>query len=329
MASSPVMMQSMCNNQINNNLGIYGSQFNQVNYGATQFDATFATPVVTPDFGAVMVNPQTLAMPAMNFSGVSPQMVPMAYPTIATPQMMPVMDISMSSVSPPPMAPLPSLITTGVPVMGYSMVPMPNGMAIMGIPQASGSLSPEGMGYILPEMNACSPPCSISRSCSPNSSLEEIPFAHEASNEEVSRDRLPSTTSSGSLDSNGMISKKELVENCLNEIDHIFGSRVQTAGMRGPTVMRIKVKTRPALEKIIDLLRALEQNCTITAISCPKSTKKGKQHIRGFLAYLQTSTVAEISRVQQVFDNFNASHMNGCDAPFKSLEVNPQKKNQN
>lgn len=210
------------------------------------------------------------------------------------------------------------------------MLPMPNGMAMMGIPQASGSLSPEGMGYLLPEMNACSPPCSISRSCSPNSSLEEIPFSHETSNEEVSRDRrLPSTCSSGSLDSNGMISKKELVENCLNEIDQIFGSRVQTAGMRGPTVMRIKVKTRPALEMIVDLLRVLEHNCTITAISCPKSTKKGKQHIRGFLAYLQANTVAEISRVQHVFDEFNATHMNGSDAPFKSLEVNPQKKNQN
>lgn len=328
MASSTIMMQSMCNNQINNDLGMYGSQFNQVNYGVTQFDTAYATPVVTPDFGAVMVNPQTLAMPAMNFSGVSPQMVPMAYPAISPPPMMPVLDINMQSVS-PPMAALPSLIPTGVPVMGYSMVPMPNGMAIMGIPQASGSLSPEGMGYILPETSACSPPCSISRSCSPNSSMEEIPFVQEASNEEVSRDRLPSSGSSGSLDSNGMISKKELVENCLNEIDHIFGSRVQTAGMRGPTVMRIKVKTRPALEQIVDLLRALEKNCTITAISCPKSTKKGKQHIRGFLAYLQTSTVAEISRVQHVFDEFNASHMSGSDAPFKSLEVNPQKKNQN
>merc|ERR1712038_1841963 len=143
----------------------------------------------------------------------------------------------------------------------------------------------------------------------------------------VSGDRLPSTTSSGSLDSNGMISKKELVENCLNEIDHIFGSRVQTAGMRGPTVMRIKVKTRPALEKIVALLRSLEQNCNITAISCPKSTKKGKQHIRGFLAYIQTSTVHEIPQLQAVFDNFNSTHTTGETAPFKTLEINPQKKN--
>merc|ERR1711936_1390196 len=126
--------------------------------------------------------------------------------------------------------------------------------------------------------------------------------------------------SNDSLDSSSsVISKKELVENCLNEIDHIFGSRVQTAGMRGPTVMRIKVKTRPALEKIVDLLRALEKNCNITAISCPKSTKKGKQHIRGFLAYIQTSNVANISLVQRVFDDFNQKHTSGEDAPFKTL----------
>jgi len=91
--------------------------------------------------------------------------------------------------------------------------------------------------------------------------------------------------------------------------------------------MRIKVKTRPALELIVQLLETLEQNCTITAISCPKSTKKGKQHIRGFLAYIQTSNVANISHVQRVFDDFNQKHTTGEDAPFKTLEINPQKKN--
>merc|ERR1712038_1690608 len=109
-------------------------------------------------------------------------------------------------------------------------------------------------------------------------------------------------------------------------IDSIFGDRVQTTGMRGPTVMRIKVKTRPALELIVELLRALEQNSSIVGISCPKSTKKGKQHIRGFLAYIQTSTVAEIAKVQAAFDSFNRAHTVGEDSPFKTLEVNPQKK---
>merc|ERR1712198_817778 len=235
----------------------------------------------------------------MGSPGCSPQMIPLGMP----------------SVSPPPMAFVPT-----VPMMGYSVVPMQQGMTTtLVFPSAS----PENQMYLLPDMALTPPLGSISRSCSP----VNMPVEHV---EEVVRERLPSCGSNDSLDSSSsVISKKELVENCLNEIDHIFGSRVQTAGMRGPTVMRIKVKTRPALEQIVDLLRALEQNCTITAISCPKSTKKGKQHIRGFLAYLQTSTVAEISRVQHVFDEFNASHMSGSDAPFKSLEVNPQKKNQN
>merc|ERR1711953_938338 len=55
---------------------------------------------------------------------------------------------------------------TGVPVMGYSMVPVPNGLTMMGLPQASGSLSQESLGYLIPEM-AFTPPGSISRSCSP------------------------------------------------------------------------------------------------------------------------------------------------------------------
>merc|ERR1719461_2067471 len=277
------------------------------------------------------MNPQTLPMPAMNYSASpSPQMVPMAYP------MMPMMDIT--SITPPPVAPMGSFVPTAVPMMGYSIVPMAsNGMPMVGIPQASSSYSSENMQFLLPEL-AFTPPqqtFSISRSCSPVSDAV-LPEVYEPARrpvQEVSRERLPSEGSSESLDSTstsgttGVISKKELVEYCLNEIDSIFGDRVQTTGMRGPTVMRIKVKTRPALELIIELLRALEQNSSIVGISCPKSTKKGKQHIRGFLAYIQSSTVAEIAKVQRVFDEFNRRNEKNGEVPFKSLEVNPQKKN--
>merc|ERR1719373_68579 len=276
------------------------------------------------------MNPQTLPMPAMNYSASpSPQMIPMApYP------MMPMMDIT--SITPPPVAPMGSFAPTAVPMMGYSIVPLAsNGMPMVGIPQASASYSSENMQFLLPEL-AFTPPqqtFSISRSCSPvsDAALPEMPARQPV--QEVSRERLPSEGSSGSLDSTstsgttGVISKKELVEYCLNEIDSIFGDRVQTTGMRGPTVMRIKVKTRPALELIVELLRALEQNSSIVGISCPKSTKKGKQHIRGFLAYIQSSTVAEIAKVQRVFDEFNRSNQKNGEVPFKSLEVNPQKKN--
>jgi len=317
------MMQNMCNNQINNDLGMLtGSQLNQVNY-VSNYDSH--TPVRSELTGGVYLN-QTLPLPPMAYSpGCSPQMVPLGMPAISPPPMdfttmgmaavtPPLMNYDLPSVSPPPMAFVPS-----VPMMGYSVVPMQQGMTTtLVFPSAS----PENhMGYLMPEMALTPPLGTVSRSCSP----VNMPVEHV---EEVVRERLPSCGSSASMDSSSssVISKKELVENCLSQIDEIFGNRVQTAGMRGPTVMRIKVKTRPALEKIVALLRTLEQNCNITAISCPKSTKKGKQHIRGFLAYIQTNTVNEIPRVQAVFDSFNRAHTTGEDSPFKTLEVNPQKK---
>lgn len=319
--ASTIMMQNMCNNQ---DLGMYGSHNNQIYYGSTyETNPTYApalpSPAVSPDClsaGGMVMNPQTLAMPPMNYSGgVSPQMMPMGYPAY-NPHMMPMLDMNMPSISPPPMGHVSGLMPA-LPMMGYSMLPIPQaGMTLVRLPQSK-SLSPEPMGFLMPEMYP------VSRSVSPTSSDEfvlpnVVGVDHHVP--EVNRERLPS------VDSNGMISKKELVESCLNQIDQIFGNRVQTTGMRGPTVMRIKVKTRPSLELIVNLLKALEQNCTITAISCPKSTKKGKQHIRGFLAYIQTSHVANIPRIQCVFDEFNRAHTNGEAAPFKTLEVNPQKK---
>jgi len=319
--ASTIMMQNMCNNQIKNDLGMYnGSQLTPLNYVSTYDSAP--TPVRTDLTGGVYMN-QTLPMPAMAYSpGCSPQMVPLGMPSINPPPMdftmglpavtPPLVNYDLPSVSPPPMAFVPT-----VPMMGYSVLPMQQGMTTLVFPSAS----PDNhMGYLLPEMALTPPLGSVSRSCSP----VNMPIEHV---EEVVRERLPSCGSSSSMDSSSsVISKKELVENCLSQIDQIFGSRVQTAGMRGPTVMRIKVKTRPALEKIVALLRTLEQNCNITAISCPKSTKKGKQHIRGFLAYIQTSTEIEIPQVQAVFDSFNRAHTTGEGAPFKTLEVNPQKK---
>merc|ERR1719491_621880 len=231
------------------------------------------------------MNPQTFPMPAMNYSASpSPQMIPLAYPP-----MMPLMDLT--SITPPPVAPMGSFVPTAVPMMGYSIVPLAsNGMPMLGLPQASSSYSSENMQFLLPEL-AFTPhqqTFSISRSCSPASDavLPEMYEPVRQPVQEVSRERLPSEEgSSGSLDStstSGVISKKELVEYCLNEIDSIFGDRVQTTGMRGPTVMRIKVKTRPALESIVELLRALEQNSSIVGISCPKSRKRAKSTFVGF-----------------------------------------------
>merc|ERR1719447_2321054 len=114
--------------------------------------------------------------------------------------------------------------------MGYSMIPLPQGMTtFINVPTASAS--PENnFGYLLPEMALTPPLASISRSCSP------VSIAPVESVEEINRERLPSSNSSSSIvtTASGVISKKELVEDCLMKIDQIFGDRVQTTGMRGP-----------------------------------------------------------------------------------------------
>merc|ERR1719268_646331 len=151
--ASTIMMQNMCNNQINNDLGMLtGSQLNQVNY-VSNYDSH--TPVRSELTGGVYLN-QTLPLPPMAYSpGCSPQMVPLGMPAISPPPM----DYDLPSVSPPPMAFVPS-----VPMMGYSVVPMQQGMTTtLVFPSAS----PENQMYLLPEMALTPPLGSISRSCSP------------------------------------------------------------------------------------------------------------------------------------------------------------------
>lgn len=324
------MMQGMCIQSQNSN------NYNFMNAGMVgnmcqTFQTDFNSIAITPPLS--MAQPPVI-FPQMNGSvsvspAVSPQFVPLVLSNT---------DLTPMSLAGPSISPLPPMAMP-LNMMGYSMLPVQGGQMMMPFPQPqTRSLSPEMNLYSYSQDNvlAFSPPVSISRSASPQVAEEERTFIRNEEDfaKEISRDRLPSEDSSQSSQSVertvtpiAALSKKELVENCLNEVDRVFGSRVQTSGMRGPTVMRIKVKTRPALEKICGLLKTLEEQCQITAISCPKSTKKGKQHVRGFLAYLQASTVEETVHVQKVFDAYNLAHTSESVAPFKSLEINPQKKN--
>lgn len=321
-------MQGMCIQSQNSNN--YMMNAGMVGNMCPMFPTDFNSIAITPPLP--MAQPP-MVFPQMNGSmsvspAVSPQFVPFVLSTT---------DLTSMSLTGPSISPLPTMALP-MSMMGYSMLPVQGGQMMMPFPQPqTRSLSPEMNLYSYSQDNvlAFSPPVSISRSASPQVAEEERPFVrNEDYVKEISRDRLPSEDSSQSSQSVersvapiATLSKKELVEICLNEVDRVFGSRVQTSGMRGPTVMRIKVKTRPALEKICGLLKTLEEQCHITAISCPKSTKKGKQHIRGFLAYLQASTPEETLHVQKVFDAYNLAHTTDSVAPFKSLEINPQKKN--
>lgn len=115
-------------------------------------------------------------------------------------------------------------------------------------------------------------------------------------------------------------SKKELVDEALAELSKDFGSNFDTDGLRGQNIVRIKVKTRVALESIVSFIRFCQRENLLERVSCPISTKKGRQHVRGFLAYLQTRNERDSDRVCDLFAQFNATH----DSPFKAYQRNPK-----
>lgn len=113
------------------------------------------------------------------------------------------------------------------------------------------------------------------------------------------------------------IPKRQLIDDCRAHFRNM-PVPYDEIGNRGANVVRIKVKTRNALENIVPFIDACNERNLLTRVSCPISTKKGRQHIRGFLAYLECSDSAA---VQQLFKEYNEK----C-ACFKPLDVNPPSK---
>jgi len=150
----------------------------------------------------------------------------------------------------------------------------------------------------------------VSRSKSQNRSL--------ASLDDVPRER----SNERSL-SNASMSKRDLINHALSTFADRFGPNYDQNGNRGENVLRIKVKTRTALEHIVAFVKLLDERGLLTKISCPISTKKGRQHIRGFLAYLETTNTEEVKRL---FYEYNEAHTEDNCAPFKDIEENPPSK---
>jgi len=113
------------------------------------------------------------------------------------------------------------------------------------------------------------------------------------------------------------IPKRQLIDNCRAHFRNM-PVPYDEIGNRGENVVRIKVKTRTALENIVPFIDMCNAQGLLTRVSCPISTKKGRQHIRGFLAYLECS---DSTAVQQLFNEYNEK----C-ACFKPLDVNPPSK---
>lgn len=115
------------------------------------------------------------------------------------------------------------------------------------------------------------------------------------------------------------ISKRDLVFQTLDWLKEQFKENYDNEGERGQNVLRIKVKTRDALEHICAFIEKCMAEKLIESVSCPISTKKGRQHVRGYLLYAKAANETNANRIAEIFDEHNAK--NG--RPFKQLHRNP------
>jgi len=98
--------------------------------------------------------------------------------------------------------------------------------------------------------------------------------------------------------------------------------------MRGENVLRLKAKTKRALENIVPFIEFLDNRITLEEVSCPLSRPAKEQKQRGFLAYIKTRTVAEAQEVHEIlFDEYCGQNLDSeGKPPFKLIELNPMAK---
>lgn len=222
---------------------------------------------------------------------------------------------------------------------------MPVNFLAPGFPNGSYSLSP-GLTFspsASPLMQGnvfVSPPCSPPQPQVPLQDYASEPIAHRQPGNlyvnkaetwrSITRSLSPCASNEESLEftrerpqsigSEGEVSKKELVDRAISQLTADFGDRFDKEGLRGQNILRIKVKTRVALEHIVPFIRFCQEENLVELVSCPISTKKGRQHVRGFLAYIQARDEVDADRLCEKFHEYNAN--NGT--PFKAYQRNPK-----
>jgi len=143
-----------------------------------------------------------------------------------------------------------------------------------------------------------------------------------------SRSRSPSVGSDYSCGSDrqrtpepaGEPSKRDLVNAAFAKLHSMFGGAFDQNGNRGDNILRLKVKTRSALEHIVPFIEFCQKENLIISVSCPISTKKGRQQVRGFLAYIQMKDEKAADRVEELIAEYNACN----DSPFNTWHRNPR-----
>jgi len=153
---------------------------------------------------------------------------------------------------------------------------------------------------------------SVPRSRSPTRSMSR---ARSCSDYSVNCEAQFERTSSESSEP----SKRELVNKAFAKLQAMFGPNFDQNGNRGENILRLKVKTRTALEQIVPFIEFCQLENLIVSVSCPISTKKGRQQVRGFLAYLQTRNERDADRIEELIQQYNASN----NSPFNTWHRNP------
>lgn len=122
--------------------------------------------------------------------------------------------------------------------------------------------------------------------------------------------------------------KKDLVNATLDWFYEVLGSEhFDCEGRRGKNVLRVKVKTRGALEYICQLVNRCIEEGLLHHLSCPLSKKKQRRYVRGYLTYLDAVSEEATERIIEIFNEINTVFVKNCDGdmehPFKGISQNP------
>jgi len=157
--------------------------------------------------------------------------------------------------------------------------------------------------------------------------LEDIqPFESERAQEPAEAVRNESSVPIPTLTED--MTKKDLVNATLDWFYEVLGSdHFDCEGRRGANVLRVKVKTRGALEYICVFIKRCIQEELLHYVSCPLSKKKKRKYVRGYLAYLEGVSADATDRMIEIFNEINTVLVKNCDGilehPFKGISRNP------
>lgn len=107
---------------------------------------------------------------------------------------------------------------------------------------------------------------------------------------------------------NEEMTKREIVNVTLGWLSQIFQDKFDTIGNRGEFVLRVKIKTREALNHFCPFVEKCISEKLLHRMSCPISTKNGRKHIRGYLAYMEALDGKSANRILEMFHLYNQQH---------------------